>query len=117
MADGDIKDRIVDGFTQVALIDSAVATDNGVWFDCGPYELASIHIFASDGTFNATVTVNASNRVSKPAATDHDVVRGSITADQSEYTTQIVPRWLKARVSVWTSGTIEVVMVLRRRRR
>jgi len=54
--------------------------------------------------------VNVSNAVAAPADTVHGAEEGNVTADGKILVDGPV-RWIKARVSVWTSGTIEARLV------
>lgn len=108
MASGDVISR-KERFVHIKMLDALAAADNGVWIECHGYDQVSIHI---DGITTATVTVNASSKATKPANTVHDIVRASLTAD-GEVTYQVLPRWMKCRISAWTSGTVSAFAVFR----
>jgi len=91
------------------LVDAAVAVIDGVWMDAGLYELGKFDI---SGISNATVTINGSNDAAKPADATHGRVLGTATAD-GFVEILVMPRWIKARVSVWVAGTISVLAMLR----
>ena len=90
------------------LLTAVVAVDIGDWIDTLHYAPMSFHIL---GISTATVKIHGSNETTKPANAAHGFQIGSdITVDQKsiEYVGPI--RWVKARVSAWTSGTINVYM-------
>ncbi len=92
-------------FGHFTLIDGAVATTDGAWVDVGRYSKCSIHV---DGITTATVTINGSNAQTIPAdSANGDAIGSSITAD-GWVSLDPLPRWLKARVTVWSSGTVRV---------
>jgi len=107
MANGDIKET-KQYYRLQYLIDAKAATDDGFWIDTHGYDQYSIQV---DGITTATVTINSSNAITKPANSDHQVQRVSLTSD-GERTDVVMPRWLKARISVWTAGTITVIAKL-----
>jgi len=84
--------------------DTAVATTNGVWVDARGFKRFSVHVTLGGGA--ATVQIRGSNAVAIPANSAHEVQIGAdITADG--ITNVDVPlRWIKTRVSAYTSGTI-----------
>ena len=87
------------------LIDGAVATTDGAWVDVGRYAKCSIHV---DGITTATVTINGSNAQAQPAdSANGDQIGANITAD-GWASVDPLPRWIKARVTAWTSGTVRV---------
>ena len=96
-------------FRHIRLLDALGATDNGVWIDCLSFTSISIEV---SGITTATVLINTSNAATKPANTAHGQLRATFTAD-GEYTSNNLPRWLKARISPWTSGTISAIATLR----
>lgn len=111
MASGDVIQR-TPSMLHVKLLDALVAVDDGVWIDTGDYKEASIHV---SGVTTATVKINGSGKATKPTATTHDIEMSGVTADAIVDLPQL-PRWLKARISAWTSGTISVFAVMRRER-
>lgn len=109
MADGDVLDDTGIPGSYVRrwrLIDAKVATGNGVWVDTGPFtENGTLHV---DGITTATIEVRGSDATAKPADNTHgDIIGSAQTADVHLDLTN-VPRWLKVRVTAWTSGTIDV---------
>jgi len=103
----------------VVLQDGATATSNGVWVPIGFYgRQVDIHVqgittatvqLYSDSTYSYTTN----NTGTPPNATDVTQVGANITAD-AHVTLTGVGLWLKAKVSAYTSGTINVVAVCRR---
>lgn len=92
--------------TWYALDDAAGVTD-GEWIDVRGFGLASVSV-AGIGT--ATAHLCASNALTKPDNTTHGLQLGAdITADKM--VSLLVPvRWVKVRVSTWSSGTIAAIV-------
>ncbi len=91
------------------LLTAVVATDIGDWIDTLHFAPMTFHVL---GITTATVKIHGSNEAVKPANADHGFqIDSDITTDQQsvEYVGPV--RWVKARVSAWTSGTIDVYMV------
>jgi hypothetical protein len=86
------------------LIPAAVATGNGEWIDTSGMSAMTIHI---GGITTATVEISGSNESTRPADATHGIkLNGTdITANQM-FTVTVPVRWLKARVTAYTSGTI-----------
>ena len=108
MANGDFavkKDRLA----HVLLLDAVGAVNDGVWIDTYGYDQVSIQV---NGITTATVKIHGSNKLTIPANTAHEVERVSLTAD-GEVIYDVLPRWMKARVSAWTAGVISVIAVFR----
>lgn len=109
MANGDVKQ---DGsaFRQWALQDGTGATDSGTWVDIGPFSARGM--LEVSGITTATVQVYGSNAPTIPAnATD-----GSLLYATNITSNGIVPlgdmtRWVKAKISAWTSGTVRADLV------
>ncbi len=97
----------VEGQTTIkaTLIDSAVATGDGEWINIEGMNYYSTHV---SGITTATVQVFGSNKATIPDNTDDEEQLGvDITADGiQEYSVPL--RWIKAKVSAWTAGTIIV---------
>jgi len=108
LANGDVISQ-GDYFKHIKLIDAKSATDNGVWVDCRRYDQASIHV---SGITTATVIINASNAASFPGNSSHEVQRASLSAD-GEIIYEVLPAFIKARISAWTSGATSVFIILR----
>ena len=89
------------------LLDAIVATGNGEWIDVRGLKSYNIH---TSGITTATIQVRGSNDEARPSDATHDIQLGSdITADgMTQFTAPV--RWIKARVTVWTSGTITVII-------
>lgn len=110
MADGDkiFEHRHI---LHYKLIDAAVATGNGVWIDTADYGSGTIHLTLA-GT--ATAQVFGSNAAAAPAAsTDHAQIGVDINAS-SLVTIAVMPRWIKVKVSSWTSGAVSAFLCARR---
>ena len=85
------------------VLNAVVATGDGTWVEFERTKRSTIHI---KGITTATVQVRGSNEPTKPADSDHGVSVGSdITADSLVKIDQPM-KWIKVRVSAWTSGTI-----------
>ena len=112
MASGDEVIRS-DKLLQVLLIDGATGTVDGPWVDIGPYcHNVSIEV---SGITSATVTINGSNaNGGLPAlATAGTAIGSSITADT--VASLVGPtRYIRARVTGYSSGTINVYWISRR---
>lgn len=93
----------------IAALDAVVAVDTGQWISTKGYDQGTIHI---KGITTATVIINSSNEETRPTAATHDIQRLSVTAD-AEHILATLPRWIKVRISAWTSGTIDAFMLLR----
>lgn len=89
------------------LIDGAGVAGNGEWIDIRGLKNYTITV---TGITIADVTISGSNADTRPANSSHLETLGSvIQADDSANFT--VPfKWIKARVSDWTSGTITVII-------
>lgn len=90
------------------LIPAAVGTGNGEWIDTSGMSAMTIHI---TGIITATVEVDGSNEPTKPSDATHGIkLNGTdITANQM-FTVTVPVRWLKARVTAWTSGTVNAYL-------
>lgn len=104
MANGTFFDANPD-FGHGELIDDAEATADGVWLDVGRYAKASIQIA---GITTATVDIRGSNAEAKPADNTHGTIIGSAVTADTFASVDPLPRWIKARVTAWTSGTVRV---------
>lgn len=103
MANGDRRST-KDGFAHWTLQDGTAAVDNGVWIDTEEHRLAGV--LDISGITVATVQIFGSNAFKKPAdATDGRKIGGDIIAD-ALLEIGALPRWVKAKISAWTSGTI-----------
>lgn len=103
MASGD-KRSTKDGLRHWTLLDGVAATDNGVWIDTEEHRLAGV--IDISGMTVATVQIYGSNAFAKPAnATDGRQIGVDIVAD-TLLEIGALPRWVKTKISAWTSGTI-----------
>ncbi len=87
------------------ILAGAGTTTNGVWLPihgCVPL------IVSIEGTFVGTVQVFVSNKVPKPADADNARVQLGSDFDAPGYVLIDGPwRWVKVRVSAYTSGSVE----------
>lgn len=100
----------VNGFTllEATLLNGVTATGNGEWFDVAGFHPCSFQI---SGITVATVQFRGSNAPTKPAdASDEFKLGSDVTADALVALDAPV-RWIKAKVSAYTSGTIFVYML------
>lgn len=89
-------------------VDAAVAIGNGVWVDARAFRSASVHTF---GTFVGTAQVRGSNSVADPGAANHEIQIGAdVTTATLTFITTLPVRWLKVRVSAYTSGTVNAYL-------
>jgi hypothetical protein len=95
----------------VQLITNAVAAGNGEWVEARGFTAGSVHV---SGITTATVQVSISNSPTKPLATDNGVNAGtSISSNGMVNLNGVLPaRWVKARVTSYTSGTINADLEL-----
>ena len=86
------------------LIPAAVGTGNGEWIDTSGMSAMTIHI---TGIITATVEVDASNESTRPSDATHGYKLNATDITTNQIFSVTVPvRWLKARVTAYTSGTI-----------
>ena len=111
MANGDTVFQNADCF-HVKLQDSTSATDNGVWIDTRGYSDGSITISIAT---TATVQIYGNDAPAIPAAGTHSFQLGSDVTASTCLDLTDSPRWLKARISAWTSGAVIVTATLRRK--
>ena len=85
------------------LLDGLAAQDDGVWVDARAFQTQSIQV---TGITTATIKICGSNAQTKPANNTHGAQIGSdITADSIVSVLHPV-KWIKARISAHTTGTI-----------
>ncbi len=92
------------------LTDAAVAVEDGVWVDVGNYEDLSLDIVIDT---TATVEIRGSNNSTQPLNTVHERLLGSAVTSSELNTPVPQPRWIKARVTAWTAGDVNVWLVAR----
>lgn len=109
MANGDVVET-ANTYRHVKLLDAIGATSNGQWISTFGYNQISVVV---SGITSATVELDASNDATIPDNTDHGISRGQLTAD-GEFIFDVLPRWIKARIPTWVSGTVSAIAVLRR---
>ena len=86
------------------LLDGITAMDDGDWLDVSKYDDISIHI---SGIGTATVKLCGSLVPTRPDNTDHEIELDSLTSDNIDELEANL-RWIKARCSSYSSGTIYV---------
>jgi len=91
----------------VKLLDGITGTTDGVWVDAEELEGKTIHV---KGISTATIHVCGSLDMTKPANAAHEIQIGDdITADcLLEIPAHL--KWIKARCSSWTAGTISAFL-------
>lgn len=87
---------------QATFLSGVTATGNGTWHDCARWRTINVHV---KGITTATVDICGSSVLDKPLDTAHETVLQQVTSDGCVEVTGH-PRWLKVRVSAYTSGTI-----------
>jgi hypothetical protein len=97
--------------TNVTLIDAAAGTADGVWIDAMDFAEGSLDVTISA---TATVQIRGSDAATTPADNTHGTQIGSDITSSSQASIVCCPRWLKARVSSFGSGTITVTATLRK---
>jgi len=92
------------------LLEAVGAVDDGVWIDVAGW---FPFCFEINGITVATVQIRGSLAPTKPANTVHGFqVGANVTTTGSQNIASLEPlRWVKARVSAWTSGSIDVDMI------
>lgn len=91
---------------RATVLDAVEAQGNGTWTSIEGCSNFSIHV---TGITNATVVVTGSNAPTEPAAATHGIVLATVTSDAIVRIDMPV-RWVKVRVSAWTSGTISAYL-------
>lgn len=125
-ADGDVKLK-TNAALHVVLTDAAAATGNGVWVDVSDYATGVIECTASlvstveiDGDCNTTRPADSANgyplltAIVNPAPPTTGIVVISPADAATATTLRQMPRWIKTRVTAWTSGTVNCWMLARR---
>lgn len=99
------------------LLDTIGALDNGVWISVFEFRSGLLHFVTVGGTVGLTVQVRGSNAPTLPANSAHAAQVGSdqvfATATETVLSIDNCPRWIKARVSAWTAGTVSVYGIFR----
>jgi len=90
-------------FLEGVLLNAIVAVNDGDWIDVGGFGNFTVQV---KGITTATVKVHGSNNPTKPANTVHDFQIGADVTADGVVTYAFPVRWIKARVSAWTSGSI-----------
>ncbi len=101
-ADGDVFQED-NNLTHGVFVDAASGTTNGVWVDAD--HLGGSGSVEITGTGTWTIQIRGSNAETKPANTSHgsQIADNIVAADL--YPLNVKTRWVKARVSAYTSGT------------
>jgi hypothetical protein len=109
--DGTVQVRFHHGENWILIDDEDGATNTGTWMDASEFSWGSVEIIISD---TATVQLMGLDIAAKPTdATDGRQIGSDITATQL-YSLEHPPRWIKAKVSAWSAGTVDVRATLRR---
>jgi hypothetical protein len=102
------------------LTDAATGTENGVWIQAAGCIAASLYIIGS-GSANFTVQIRTGTTTTGAAPTNSDhhgqiagdvVVAANGTIDFAPLAGGQSVDWIKSRISSWTAGTANVVLVL-----
>ena len=88
------------------LLDAVTATGNGEWVDASGFYILTFDVV---GITTATVDLRYSNAPTRPSNASHERQIEDMTADGLVVVSFPV-RWVKARVSAYTSGTISVYL-------
>ena len=87
---------------EATLLDAVTNVGDGEWVDCSGFHGLTVDI---EGITTATVSIRCSNSPTRPLNTEHEREVQSVTSDSTVVIVFPV-RWLKARVTAYTSGTI-----------
>ena len=94
--------------------DAEVAVSVGEWVDARDWESLLAHVTIET---TATVIINGSNASTIPANSAHGITLASALTATGIFTLEAkeIPRWVKIRVSAWTSGDVDVDFKIRKR--
>lgn len=97
------------------LIDAISATSDGAWIDTGDFKDGSITVsIATTATVQIRGSdIGATDSTPPATATSGQQLGSDITASACLEITNC-PRWIKAKISAWTSGAVNVNVTLRR---
>lgn len=116
MASGDEILKLPSGH-HYTLLDSIAAVNDGVWISAFQFRSGYLHFVTVGASVALTVQVRGSNAPTCPASSAHGAQIGSDQAFTSATETLLsidnCPRWLKARVSALTAGTVSVYAMFR----
>lgn len=91
------------------LLESVTGTNDGTWQNLNGIHPASITV---GGTFVGTIKILVSNAPTKPLDSDNAQAQfGADITTPSTLSTDLPYRWIKARVSAFTSGAITVAVM------
>lgn len=85
------------------LLDAAAAITPGAWIDVRGLRHWTIDI---TGTFVATIQVQGSNAPARPGASEDGNQLGELVTAAGIIDAQVPMRWMKTRVTLYTSGII-----------
>lgn len=86
------------------LLAGAVATTSGTWFEVHGARPLNV---TAEGTFSATVEFRGSCSVAKPLDSVHGILLGSAITSADSVIIDAPYMWVKARVTAYTSGSID----------
>ena len=93
---------------QATLLDGVTAQSDGSWVDVGSLRRMTIHI---KGITSATCQIRGSCAPTKPDDTADEVQIGNDITSDTIYEITAKLRWVKVKVSAYTSGTIYAYLV------
>lgn len=88
------------------LLDGANATESGTWIRTETLKAASVEIY---GTFSGTVQLRGTNQLN-PASSDDGFQFGSNITAPGQAVLTMPCRWVKAKVTAYTSGSISAIL-------
>jgi len=89
------------------LLSGATSTGNGTWMDANGLNHMLITV---RGITTATVEIDLSNDLAEPLATDNGLTLGAPLTADGFVQADVTARWIKCRVTAYTSGTINCVL-------
>lgn len=92
--------------SEAQLLENETATTDGTWVRVDRQQGLSVHIM---GITTATVVINGSNAVTKPANTIHHIELATTTTDQL-VAIDVPLNWIKVRISSYSDGTISAYL-------
>ena len=95
--------RGVKGCREYTLLDGVTSQTNGEWVDVSAWRRITVHI---KGITSATCQIRGSCAPSKPADNVDEVQIGNDITSDTLYEITAKIKWLKVKVSSYTSGTI-----------
>lgn len=102
-------DRISGWYTvNATLLNAVTATGDGEWMNIEGFHPLSFHV---KGITTASVQIRGSNAPTKPANASDELQLGSTVTADALVSLDAPVKWIKAKVSAYTSGTISVYML------